>query len=124
MLVLKPDGTVWAFGWNAYGPLGDGTETARSAPVQVSGLSDIVAVAAGALALHAPALRTEAWQVASFLARLDLNSAARFYPDDDPVPGRATAGDPGGWVAAAQRVAGLDPEAIAPGLALSALRRR
>ena len=65
--------------------------------------------AAGALALHAAALRTEAWQVASFLARLDLNSAARFYPDDDPVPGRATAGDPGGWVAAAQRVAGLDP---------------
>ena len=47
VLVVKPDGTVWAFGWNAYGPLGDGTETARSAPGQVSGLSDIVAVAAG-----------------------------------------------------------------------------
>jgi alpha-tubulin suppressor-like RCC1 family protein len=47
-LVLKPDGTVWAFGANGYGQLGDGTSTPRSTPVEVSGLTDIVAVAAGA----------------------------------------------------------------------------
>jgi hypothetical protein len=26
-LVLKEDGTVWAWGWNYYGQLGDGTRT-------------------------------------------------------------------------------------------------
>jgi alpha-tubulin suppressor-like RCC1 family protein len=46
-LVLKSDGTLWAFGYNGEGELGDGTWTSRSTPVQVSGLTDIVAVAAG-----------------------------------------------------------------------------
>lgn len=34
-LALKTDGTLWAWGQNAYGQLGDGTTTARSTPVQV-----------------------------------------------------------------------------------------
>jgi alpha-tubulin suppressor-like RCC1 family protein len=46
-LILKEDGTVWAFGSNAYGQLCDGTTTNRNRPVQVSGLSDIIMVAAG-----------------------------------------------------------------------------
>jgi hypothetical protein len=68
---------------------------------------------AGALAFRAAGLRSEAWLVTSFLARLPLLEAARFYPDDDPVPGRAAAGDPGGWVAAAEKSAGFDP--VSPG---------
>ena len=42
-LGLKSDGTVWAWGHNAYGQLGDGTTATRKAPVQVVGLSGVVA---------------------------------------------------------------------------------
>jgi len=37
-LALKSDDTVWAWGWNELGQLGDGTDTNRSTPVQVSSL--------------------------------------------------------------------------------------
>jgi alpha-tubulin suppressor-like RCC1 family protein len=41
------DGTVWTWGDNTYGQLGDGTFTQRLTPVQVSGLSGATAVVAG-----------------------------------------------------------------------------
>lgn len=47
VLALKDDGTVWAWGNNEYGQLGDGTRTSRLAPVKVKGLPNIVMVAAG-----------------------------------------------------------------------------
>ncbi|POM25853.1 Regulator of chromosome condensation (RCC1) repeat protein [Actinomadura rubteroloni] len=40
-LDVKNDGTVWAWGSNASGQLGDGTTTNRTTPVQVSGLTNI-----------------------------------------------------------------------------------
>ncbi len=49
-LALRSDGTVWAWGWNYYGQLGDGYSGASSdsnIPVQVSGLTGIEAIAAG-----------------------------------------------------------------------------
>lgn len=46
-LFLKNDGTVWACGNNAHGQLGDGTTTNRFAPVQVSGLANIISIKAG-----------------------------------------------------------------------------
>ncbi|MCX6381129.1 MAG: hypothetical protein NT023_16935 [Armatimonadetes bacterium] len=46
-LALKWDGTVWAFGRNVEGELGDGTKVSRYTPKQVAGLSGIVRVSAG-----------------------------------------------------------------------------
>jgi len=46
-LALKSDGTVWAWGYNGYGQLGDGTTDNRRTPVQVSNLTGVVAIAAG-----------------------------------------------------------------------------
>jgi len=46
-LAMTSDGTVWAWGYNYYGQLGDGTTTNRTTPVQVSGLMDVTRIAAG-----------------------------------------------------------------------------
>jgi uncharacterized repeat protein (TIGR01451 family) len=57
-LALKSDGTVWAWGDNYYGALGDGSVTWSSpTPVQVSGMFGVVAVAGGWL--HSLALRSD-----------------------------------------------------------------
>ncbi|MBV8839796.1 MAG: RCC1 repeat-containing protein, partial [Alphaproteobacteria bacterium] len=45
-LALKADGTVWAWGNNGSGRLGDGTRNSTSTPTQVVGVSDITAIAA------------------------------------------------------------------------------
>ena len=46
-LLLHSDGTVWAWGYNGHGQLGDGTNLGRSQGVQVSGLWDVIAISAG-----------------------------------------------------------------------------
>jgi len=46
-LALRSDGTVWAWGSNASGQLGDGNTNYSTTPVQVGGLTNVVAVAAG-----------------------------------------------------------------------------
>jgi alpha-tubulin suppressor-like RCC1 family protein len=46
-LAIKRDGSLWAWGYNYYGQLGDGTSTQRSRPVQVPGFSNVTAIAAG-----------------------------------------------------------------------------
>lgn len=56
-LALKSDGTVWSWGYNATGALGDRTTTDRPTPVQVYGLRKVVAVSAGML--HSVALTEE-----------------------------------------------------------------
>jgi alpha-tubulin suppressor-like RCC1 family protein len=43
----REDGTVWTWGKNDYGQLGDGTTANRQEPIQVNGLSQVIAVAAG-----------------------------------------------------------------------------
>jgi len=56
-LALRVDGTVWAWGGNQYGVLGDGTTTDHQTPVQVVGLDGITHVATGAT--HSVALRSD-----------------------------------------------------------------
>jgi alpha-tubulin suppressor-like RCC1 family protein len=46
-LALRNDGTVWGWGINGAGELGNGTTTGSLVPVQVAGLTGITAIAAG-----------------------------------------------------------------------------
>ncbi|HEX7318213.1 MAG TPA: S8 family serine peptidase [Pyrinomonadaceae bacterium] len=56
---VKADGTVWAWGNNNQGQLGDGTTTERTRPVQVSGLTNVVAVSNSSFGFHAMALKSD-----------------------------------------------------------------
>ncbi len=44
---MKEDGTVWSWGDNTEGQLGNGTSTRSNTPVQVSNLNSVIAIAAG-----------------------------------------------------------------------------
>lgn len=56
-MALKDDGTVWAWGRNNYGQLGDDTIIDRHTPVQVSGLTDVVQISSGDS--HSMALKSD-----------------------------------------------------------------
>ncbi|MBI4327153.1 MAG: beta-propeller domain-containing protein, partial [Chloroflexi bacterium] len=56
-LALKPDGSVWAWGGNWLGQLGDGSTSGRASLAPVPGLNDISAVAAGTI--HSLALKAD-----------------------------------------------------------------
>ena len=47
-LVLQSDGTVWSWGLNSDGQLGDGTTNPSSVPTKIPGLSGVIAISAGA----------------------------------------------------------------------------
>jgi len=46
-LALLSDGTVWSWGNNSFGQLGDGTTVSKTTPVQVLGITNAIAIAAG-----------------------------------------------------------------------------
>jgi alpha-tubulin suppressor-like RCC1 family protein len=56
-LALRDDGTVWAWGYNFNGQLGDGTTTQRSTPVSLNALTGVSAIAVGTN--HSLALRSD-----------------------------------------------------------------
>jgi alpha-tubulin suppressor-like RCC1 family protein len=58
ILAVRADGKVFAWGINTYGNLGDGTTTARSSPIEVPGLENIIQADAGGGA-HSLALSSD-----------------------------------------------------------------
>lgn len=46
-VALMNDGTVWAWGFNAYGQLGNGSTAGSPIPLKVLGLTNVIAIAAG-----------------------------------------------------------------------------
>ncbi|PYP30368.1 MAG: hypothetical protein DMD49_10690, partial [Gemmatimonadetes bacterium] len=56
-LALKSDGTVWAWGANSAGQLGNGSFTGSNTPVQTSGINGVTAIAGGQL--HSLALKSD-----------------------------------------------------------------
>lgn len=56
-MALKSDGTVWCWGSNLYGGLGNGSTNQSGAPVQAIGLSNVVAISAGGW--HSAALKAD-----------------------------------------------------------------
>ena len=60
-LAVKQDGTVWAWGQNNDGQLGDGTNTSRSSPVELSGISGVLRVSCGGnfASSHSLAVKTD-----------------------------------------------------------------
>jgi alpha-tubulin suppressor-like RCC1 family protein len=56
-LALKSDGTVWAWGCNYNGDLGNGTLNSSLTPVQATNLSGVVAISAGLM--HSLALKND-----------------------------------------------------------------
>ena len=63
---MKADGTLWAWGYNGYGQLGDGTTSQQNSPVQVG--TGFASVAAGDC--HTLAVKTDgtlwAWGVNAY----------------------------------------------------------
>ena len=56
-MAIRSDGTLWAWGYNGYGQLGDNTTTNRSVPVSIGTGTNWVAVSAGNN--HTVALKTD-----------------------------------------------------------------
>ena len=56
-LALQSNGTVWAWGYNGLGQLGNSTNTSSNTPVQVSGLTGVIAIAGGYF--HSLALKSD-----------------------------------------------------------------
>jgi len=58
-LAIRPDGTLWAWGNNSSGQLGDGTTTTRLSPVQIGTATNWASVAIGSGGHHTLAIRTD-----------------------------------------------------------------
>jgi alpha-tubulin suppressor-like RCC1 family protein len=56
-LVLKSDGTVYGWGKNAHGEVGDGSADDKKEPVQVKGLTKVISISAGMQ--HSVALKSD-----------------------------------------------------------------
>lgn len=85
---IAPNGSVWCWGSNSYGQIGDSTAFYRSHPVQVTTLTDVVGISAGAW--HTCAVRKDGsvwcW------GRSSLGQTGGSYASAERVPVRAVSG--------------------------------
>ncbi|MBV9215617.1 MAG: hypothetical protein JO053_05520, partial [Acidobacteria bacterium] len=94
-LALKSDGTVWAWGFNGDGELGDGTTTNRSSPVQVglgvANFNNIIAISAGEM--HSLALKGDGtvW-VWGFNGDGEIGNGSTSGPQFSPVMNQTLSG--------------------------------
>ncbi|WP_224367505.1 RCC1 domain-containing protein [Hyalangium versicolor] len=92
-LALRTDGSVWAWGLNSDGQLGNGTQTLANVPVRVPGLPAILAISAGRS--HSLALGVDgtvwAWGQNSFGQLGDGTTTRRLSPVSVAIPGGAVA---------------------------------
>jgi alpha-tubulin suppressor-like RCC1 family protein len=58
---LKTDGTVWCWGGNHFGQLGDGSWLDKVTPVQVTGLTDVASISAGVFSTCAVKTDSTVW---------------------------------------------------------------
>ena len=65
---LASDGSLWAWGWNLGGKLGDGTTINRPTPVQVIGLTDVKSISAYADGILALKKDGTVWESIAFWA--------------------------------------------------------
>lgn len=56
-VAIKTDGTLWAWGYNWYGQLGDGTTSGTTFPIQIGTATDWASVSAGGT--HSVAIKTD-----------------------------------------------------------------
>lgn len=56
-MAIKTDGSLWGWGDNFYGQLGDGTTTSRYSPVKI--MDDVLSVSVGAGGMHTVIVKTD-----------------------------------------------------------------
>lgn len=81
---VKADGTVWACGDNTLGQLGDDTGMGSSVPVQIGGLSNVVAIASQASAAYFLFLKVDGTVWAC--GQNDASQCGRPGPDPQTTP--------------------------------------
>lgn len=87
-LARRSDGTVWAWGANAYGQLGNGSTTDALTPVQVSTLSGVLSVSAGGDFSLAALSNGTAWAWgANHFGQIGVGSVAFNFNLPQAVPG-------------------------------------
>lgn len=87
-LAVKSDGTVWSWGCNSRGALGDGTEKNRKTPAMVQGLPGIASIAAGWQSSFAAAPDGTVWAWGTNeWGQLGLGDRGRAVITPTPVPG-------------------------------------
>lgn len=81
---IKSDGTVWAWGRNNTGQLGDGTTTGSYVPVQVSNLSNVKSISGGPYLSYAVDAGGQLWRWGYL--------GATIVPTPQPVAGACSSG--------------------------------